>query len=188
MKGETTVLFGQKEEFGIEIKPCKIPNKFNLRLWIKSKAIGDFKRGGSLDYLIKRYFTLIRTFRELYEPAFSKLSDWEIFDDILMYEAKGFSLEKRDQLFIRSKRYDFTIAENQMNEFSLLLLYVEHNKAFKFLVYEMDGKTDPKFYSFEIPENVFFKTYKSFMMYAFKNGLKKKGLFFPENFSIEDIQ
>jgi hypothetical protein len=182
------VLFGRKELFAIEIKQPKISIKFYLRLWFKNRAIGKFKSAGSLDYLIKRYFTLLSTFNDLYEPTFSRLTDWEIFDNILMYEAKDFSIEDKQELFERSKRYDFSIAENQMNELSILVLFKGDEEIFKFLIYEMDGEADPKFYSFTIEKSTFFDSYKSFMVYAFRNGLKKQGLFFPDNYSYDDIK
>lgn len=59
-----------------------------------------------------------------------------------------------------------------MDAFSLLMLYLSGKRMFKLLVYEMDGETEPKFYSFHLDENVFFSTYKSFMMYAFENAIK----------------
>jgi hypothetical protein len=188
MKEGAAVLFGRKDQFAIEIKPNKVSSKFFLRLWFKNKAIGNFKSAGSLDYLINRYFTLLSTFNELYEHTFTTLSDWEIFDNILMYEAKDFSIEDKQELFERSKRYDFTIAENQMNEFSILVFYKGGEELFKFLIYKMDGKTDPEFYSFEIEKSILFESYKSFMVYALKSGLKKRGSFFPENYSCDDIK
>ncbi len=187
MKEETTVLFGQKEEFAIEIKPYKIPKKFYLRLWLKNKGIGDFKRGGSLDYLINEFFKFIPTYKSLYEETFVGKTDFQIFDELVSYVEKGYAIEEEDKLFFRMEKYNFNIADYQLSDFTILILYLSSEKVIKFLVYEMDGKTEPKFYSFDIEENVFFKTYKSFMMYAFKNGLKKNGLFFPEGFSIKNI-
>lgn len=188
MHKETAILFGQKEEFAIEIKPYKIPQKFYLRLWIKSKAIGDYKRGGSLDYLINEFFKFAASYKNLYEEDFISLSDFQIFNELVSYIEKGYSIEEEEKLFLRMERYSFNIADCQLNEFTILRLYLSSEKIIKFLIYEMDGKTEPEFYSFDIAENIFFKTYKSFMMYAFKNRLKKNGLFFPDNFSVEDIQ
>lgn len=187
MKEETSALFGKKEVFAIEIKPYKIPKKFYLRFWFNNKAIGDFKRGGSLDYLINGYFKLLNIMDEsLYAHEFNNLSDYEIFRDIFLYSDKSLTSEEEDFYFNRMEKLGYIFADNQLNDFTFGVIPLK--SEIKFLIYEMDGKTAPKLYSFHYNKLDILTPYKSFMQYAFKNSLKKNGLFFPENFSIKDIQ
>lgn len=187
MQEGKSVLFGKKDEFAIEIRPYNIPKKFYLRFWLKNKAIGDFKRGGSLDYLINGYFKFLNNTRDnLYQDEFNNLPDFDIFRNIFLYSVENLSPKEEDFYYNRMEYFGYIFADNQLNNYTIGIIHSV--SKIKILVYEMDGKSEPRFYAFNIDKNLFCNAYKSFMMYAFENGVKKNGLFFPDLFSIEDIQ
>lgn len=187
MNEETTLLFGQKEKFAIEIKPYKIPMKFYLRFWFYNMGIGEFKRGGSLDYLINEYFKFISiTEQNVYDKEFNNLTDSEMFKNIFLYSDEGLSSEESDYYYKRMEQLGYIFADNQLNNFTIGAVPLK--AKIKFLVYEMDVKETPQLYSFNYDKPDILAPYKSFMQYAFKNGLKKHGLFFPENFTHKDIE
>lgn len=166
-----SIFFGQKEKFAIEIKQYKTTKEFYLRLWFQGKGIGDFRRQGSFDYIIKVYLTFINNQSSLYESKFDSLSDLEIIEDVVLILFKDLDPEMEEYFFNRMNIYSFTFGDYQFNNFTFLLLNLENENKVKFLIYEMDGNSKPKTLSYKIETNYFLSTYKSLIKYANENNL-----------------
>ena len=188
MPGDERIVFGEKHKFSIELKQYHIPKKFYLRLWLNNKAIGDFKRGGSLDYMINTYFRLLENIDNLYEEKFENMTHPQIFNDILYDITIERTPELESELYERQQKFGYEFGDKQFNDFTFLILYPKHKKTITILVYEMDGRNEPHLHSFSIEDGYFFSTFKEFVNYAFENDLKKNKPFFPKGFHKEDFQ
>ena len=187
MKPGSLIIFGTKETFSIEIKLCEISNKYNLRFSICNNTFGDFKKCGSLDYLINDYFKLLNLIKaDDFDPCFSFLSDYEIFAALFLYSDENLSTAEEEFKYNRMEHSGFTFAENQLNNFTFGIIFT--NGIIKLLIYEMSGTKEPQFYSFVLNVTIFLNSYKAFMNFAFKNNLKKSGPFFNDIYSVSDIE
>jgi hypothetical protein len=181
------IFFGNKDLFEIEISPAQKADKYYIRLWFCGQSIGYFKQKGSLDYLIKDFFKIARKLDTLYEDKFSFMQDREIFDDIVMMDAKEVSWEEENVLVERMESFALFFGDLQFTNFTFIVINLKEEQKVKLFVYEMID-SGPKFYVFKIGTDFFLKTYKEFMLYAYDNNLKKSKPFFPKEFSLEDIK
>ncbi|RZK05834.1 MAG: hypothetical protein EOO46_15615 [Flavobacterium sp.] len=180
-------IFGAKEVFAIEIKPYKIPKKFYLRLWFDNHSIGDFKKAGSLDYIINTYFKLERNINYISDSPFKEMTDMEVFNELVMIVQRELPIEEENALVERMNKYAAVFGVEQFLDFTFLIMKSCAEENLKFLIYEMDGNDDPKLYSYKIKNSYFFNVYKQFILYAFQNDFKKRKPFFPEGFSYSDF-
>ncbi len=179
MEPDSITIFGTKETFSIEIKQCELSSKYNLRLFICNITFGDFKKCGSLDYLINDYFKLLNLIKaDDFDPNFSSLSDYEIFVELFLYSDENLSTAEQEFKYNRMLHYGFTFAENQLNNFTFGIIFTKG--IIKLLIYEMSGNKEPKFYSFILDVTIFLNSYNTFMSFAFENNLKKNGPFFND--------
>ena len=181
-------IFGDISIFAIETKPYKIPQKHYIRIWFNNKAFGDYKKGGSLDYAINSFFKFLKDQHSLYENKFIIMSDKDIYFDIVLILFTEIPDELKDGLDERCDKYAFDFGDHQFNSYSFLILNLEKERKIKFIIYEMDGRSDSKVHSFNLEKNYFLSVYKEFMRYAYENDLKKHKPFFPEGFSNDDIK
>ena len=158
-----SIFFGKKEKFAIEIKQNEKSEKFNLRLWFQNNGIGDFKKSGSLDYIIKEYYRLIESRSFLYEKKFGDMSDIEIYEDVVLILFKELEPNVEENLFNRMNLYSFTFGDFQFNNFSFLLINLEKESHLKFIIYEMDGKSNPIIHSYKVDVDYFFGVYIDFI-------------------------
>lgn len=75
---QETILFGNKSDFGIELKSSKRPKKFYLRLWIQNLPWGSFKRASDLDFSITTFNKITKRKEEMHLPIFDGMSALEI--------------------------------------------------------------------------------------------------------------
>ena len=180
-------IFGDKSIFAIETKPYKIPQKHYLRIWFNDKVFGDFKKGGSLDYMINAYFKFLKHQHGLFESKFRIMSAREIYSDVVLVLFTEIPDELRAELHARCEKYGFTLGDHQFNNYSFLFLDLEKEQQVQIVIYEMDGESDAKAYSYTIEKDYFLSVYKEFIRYAYQNDLKKHKPFFPADFSYDDI-
>lgn len=182
------IKFGDKKEFAIEIKPNKLPKKFYLKLWFNNLAIGDFKKAGSLDYLVTDYFKFLKNINFITDDEFECMSEEEIFNDIVFDIATERTQEEEDKLVDRMNRFSWDVGDFQFNQFTFLLINLKKEDRLTVLVYEMDGVNKPKLHVFSVRKDYFFKVYKEVICFIFDHNLKRNKPFFPLGFSVNDLQ
>lgn len=186
MKVESKI-FGNKKKFAIEIKSDAILKKFYLRLWFDNKGVGDFKKSGSLTFIVKDFFKKVLNVKTLFEQKFYSMSDRQIFDDIVFDISIERPDDEEDQLMERMNVYALDLGDYQFSDFTFAMVNWEKEKSVKMLIYEMDGKTTPKFHSFAIATEYFVSVFKEFMRFVYENDLVPKENFFSNGFSYKDI-
>ena len=156
----TEKIFGEKERFAIEIKH-HIKNKYFIRFWFNKTIIGKFRNADKLDRFIVHCEWFQLNYTNLWEEKFSQMSDVEIEKNLVN---DGFKLNGEElNLFIkRSNDYNFNQFGSQFRIYTMTVLFDKNFNCFKFLIYEMDGKTQPKLHSFKVDREYFLEVYKDF--------------------------
>lgn len=182
------IQFGNKTEFAIEIRPCKIPQKFCLRLWFMNHAIGDFKKAGSLDYLVTSYFKFSKNIDFITGDEFSGMAEEEIFANIVFDMEVERTQAEEDELIDRMNAFAWDVGDFQFNQFTFLLINLKRQNLLQVLVYETDGINKPEFSAFKLKRDYFFKVYREVIWFVYKHDLKRIKPFFPSGFSVKDLQ
>ncbi|NOT92009.1 hypothetical protein [Ferruginibacter sp.] len=157
-------LFGDKSRFAICIKEAEKVKKFYFRYFFCNTSIGDFKKSGDLATNVKSYIELLGRIDSLYEKKFISMTHREIFDNILDCIDDNYSLEEQNILVERMNRFAFS--DDKLGNSLTVLCYKDQKNSVIFLIYKMDGKHKPKFYSFDIEFDYFKQVYSEFIEYV----------------------
>ncbi len=166
----TEEVYGDKSKFAIYIKESTKPKKFYLKYFFNGITIGSLKRSDYLDSSIDNFFKLINRFDNLWEDKFEFLTYREIFNDIYLTFDHP-SLEQENIYVERMNRFDFY--DEKLGNSLTVGCYNNKKGKIIFLIYKMDGKINPKFYSFEIEFDYFKQVYLKFIDHARKSNLLK---------------
>ena len=83
---EQTVLFGDKNNFAIELAYTKNPRKFKLGFWLENKRLGNFSKSGELKYSVREYWKFVNNKEFYYLHIFDGMSPKQIFDYLLDWD------------------------------------------------------------------------------------------------------
>ena len=79
------VLFGNKENFAIELGLSKTPQRSYLCFWTMGKRLGTFTRSGELKYSIRAYLHFLANKDDFYNAIFDAFSPSEIDHFLIGY-------------------------------------------------------------------------------------------------------
>ena len=162
-----TLLFGEKENFAIELGFTNKPKKYKLGFWIKGKRLGSFTKSGELKYFSRAYYEFINRKDTQYLQIFDNFSPKEIDFYLIGFfftnECKRMSEEELNK---REKFHIFFGDQfaNQTGNFHLLY----HNNNVIFIIKRpMDGPVD----RYEILFEDFCRVFDEYIEYVTANNL-----------------
>jgi hypothetical protein len=161
-------IFGDINEFAIEIKPYKTPQKFYLRIWLKATSFGDFKRGGGLRYITNSYFRLIKEIGEMYDSKFDGMGDIDIVNDLLFDMTISRSQDEEELLAQRMNFFSWEVADFQITSIGFFIIYPPGQQKMKILSVD-NSKSKSSISGYDINKDYFFKIYKEFIDYLDSN-------------------
>jgi hypothetical protein len=98
-----TFVFGQKEEFALELQSMKTKHSYKLCFWVNGNRLGTFTRGGDLWYAIEAYYLFTRHKEDFDLPEFSTMSpaqiNYYLRETILLVSSK-----KKDEKSIKKSQ------------------------------------------------------------------------------------
>jgi hypothetical protein len=162
-----TILFGNKEDFAIELGFTKTKWKFKLCFWISEKRLGNFSKAGELKYSIKAYRKFIDNKDFYYLPLFDELTPSQIFDYLvnfdLIYSTKENDIKESDK---RIKFYLF-FGEQFANETGGFLLLYKKGSVVFVVKRPMDGPIE----TYEIDFTFFCSIFDQYIEYCVRTEL-----------------
>lgn len=161
-----TFLFGQKEQFALELESMKTKHNYKLCFWVNGNRLGTFTRGGELLYAIEAYYLFTRHKEDFYLLEFSTMSpaqiDYYLREIILLVGST-----KKDKIEEYKKRAKLCLSlGNQFDADGVHLLY--HNDQVSFIYHPpFKGKVKAKIERYEVVYSVFCEVYSEFINFCF---------------------
>ena len=121
---EDRMLFGEINEFAIEVGRKKQPKKFRLRFWIEGQPMGVFVKAGDLATSVRTFEAIRRQKDFMYLPLFEGLSLAEIHAYTIIDHSRAEELDRLEQLVPLYKLSFFGIQFTHTTS-EYLLLYKE---------------------------------------------------------------
>ena len=162
-----SILFGNRESFGIELGFSKTPRKYKLCLWVQKKRIGSFTKSGELKYFIKAINIFIAHKDEFYLPVFETKTPSQIVQFLvndLFALGKSNKKENHDEYELRLKFYLFLGFQFSNDGSSIILLY--RNNIVQF-IYNPPKKATAEDYAILFVD--FSNVYNEFINYCIAN-------------------
>lgn len=157
-------MFGNPDEFAIELGFTKTRNKYKLRFWIGGAKIGTFTKSGELTYSVKAYHRFTNNKEFYYLPIFDNLTPTRIFfyftDYTLLLSEKDEDLEEAER---RSEFFLF-FGKQFTNDGSDLILLYKDLKVF--FMYTKAKPNDERAYSSEVSYSTFCHLFDEYISYC----------------------
>jgi hypothetical protein len=139
------VLFGNKDDFAIQLGLHVNPEKCKLCLRVQGKKMGSFTKGGELKYSVKAYEKFAQGQESYYDSVFDKLTPTEIrkyFVDEMFALGKSNKKEKVDEYEYRQRFLLFWGIQFSNDGSFMKMLYKDENVI---VVYEPPKKNADKY-------------------------------------------
>ncbi|MEO7215143.1 hypothetical protein [Mucilaginibacter sp.] len=162
-----SILFGDKDYFGIELGFTKTTYRYKLRFWIKGKPLGSFTKAGELNASIREYKKFAINKENYHLPVFDNFSpaDIEYYLVGIFFTDEGNNVELKE-IDKRQSFYLFFGDQFSNQTGHTLLLYKYPNVIF-IIKRPMDGPVD----CYEIQFETFRKVFDEYIDYTLHNDL-----------------
>ncbi|MEO7214104.1 hypothetical protein [Mucilaginibacter sp.] len=159
-----TILFGNKDYFGIELSFTKTKKKYKLRFWLKNRTYGSFTKSGELMESVREYKKFVNNKEDYYLPIFDTFSPAEID----YYLVGFFFTDDKEKIAPEEidKRQEFFLffGDQFTNQTGNLLLLYKYPNVIFIIKRPMDGPVD----SYEILFETFCKVFNEYIDYTFR--------------------